>query len=152
MKNTMLYNVPLALFGALKALLYIKPLFPNYVVNLFYHTDILLNALTGGNGTLTVSARVGFYANHKKTRCSFCKTLWRRAESLVNYTFLPMDGPNHCEQAREWALEFSIPYDGSDIEFMHGPTWSLLLLMIVITVACLFLIPILRLAAILRIF
>jgi len=152
MKNTLLYNIPIALFGVLTALVFYKPVQPNYIVNMFYFVDILMNALTGGNGTITVSARTGFYDRHKPARHAYSRWFWDKAARIINFTFYPMDGPGHCEQAYVWARDNVLQGKDDEIGFMHGPKWSLVILMLVIILACIVLIPVLRIGKLFKLY
>jgi len=58
--------------------------------------DQLGNALAGGYADSTISARVGYNAHHAGPAM---QNYWRLLEWVINYTFLPLDGPNHCYQA-----------------------------------------------------
>lgn len=152
LKNTLIYNVPLALFGVICATFFIRPVQPNYITNMFYHVDILMNALTGGNGNITISARVGYYKDDARLHGRKSVKFWRFAERIIDYTFYPMDGPYHCEQAYIWSKEYVIQNKDLDVQYMHGPTWSLVLLMFIIIFACVLLIPLLRIGRIFRLY
>jgi hypothetical protein len=65
----------------------------SYFRNLFIAIDQLGNALTGGNPDVTISARTGYFANVEHTSLRWW---WKCMESVINFTFLPIDGPDHC--------------------------------------------------------
>jgi hypothetical protein len=73
--------------------------------------DQLGNALAGGYADSTISARVGYNARHS---ASVRQNYWRLLEWVIDYSFLPLDGPNHCYQAY---LSGNNTYyrDGSDL-------------------------------------
>ncbi len=58
--------------------------------------DQLGNAIAGGNPDVTISARTGYFANVFKTNLRF---YWKSLEYIIDFTFYPIDGPNHCYQA-----------------------------------------------------
>ena len=58
--------------------------------------DQLGNALAGGYADSTISARVGYNARHANPAR---QNYWRLLEWVINYTFLPLDGLDHCYQA-----------------------------------------------------
>ncbi len=59
--------------------------------NILIAFDQLVNAITGGNPDCTISA------------CAYVHGLnsafWRTLERIINYTFRPIDGIEHCLQA-----------------------------------------------------
>lgn len=55
--------------------------------------DQLGNAIAGGNPDATVSARVGYFA---KKAPEPIRWYWRCLERVIDFTFLPIDGPDHC--------------------------------------------------------
>ncbi|MDH5183444.1 MAG: hypothetical protein OEX12_06085 [Gammaproteobacteria bacterium] len=73
--------------------------------------DQLGNAIAGGNPDATVSARCYYFA---QIRPNMLKYYWRLLELIINFAFLPIDGPQHCQKALEDepAEEF---YPGSDL-------------------------------------
>lgn len=58
--------------------------------------DQLGNAIAGGNPDATISARTGYFARVAETPW---RAYWRAMESVINFTFLPIDGPGHCYSA-----------------------------------------------------
>ena len=73
--------------------------------------DQLGNALAGGYADSTISARVGYNARHAAPER---QNYWRLLEGIINYTFLPLDGPDHCYQAY-LAGNQTYYRDGSDL-------------------------------------
>ena len=67
----------------------------NYWLNFGISIDKVGNTISQGSHHNTISARVGGCANteggHKK--------YWGFLEKVINWTFLPVDGPNHCYRA-----------------------------------------------------
>ncbi|NAS30668.1 hypothetical protein GTQ40_06770 [Flavobacteriaceae bacterium R38] len=63
---------------------------------LFVAIDQLGNVLAGGNPDNTISARVGYFANFGKENYQW---YWKIPEKIINTTFWPLDGKNHCLQA-----------------------------------------------------
>lgn len=58
--------------------------------------DQLGNAIAGGNPDATISARTGYFANEVE---SAFKYYWKTMEIIINFSFYPIDGPNHCYEA-----------------------------------------------------
>jgi len=73
--------------------------------------DQLGNALAGGYADSTISARVGYNVRHAAPQR---QNYWRLLEGIINYTFLPLDGPDHCYQAY-FAGNQTYYRDGSDL-------------------------------------
>jgi hypothetical protein len=69
-----------------------------YIHNVLLSLDQLANTLCGGNPDNTISARVGYFAQVNRNAT---KWYWRTAQSIINFTFWPVDGPSHCQQAFE---------------------------------------------------
>lgn len=70
----------------------------SFLVNFFVSIDQLGNVLAGGNPDNTISSRVGFYNKHN----NFGKKAplqWRIFEKIINFTFYPIDGDDHCHEA-----------------------------------------------------
>lgn len=70
----------------------------NYFVNLFVSIDQLGNVLAGGNPDNTISSRVGYYTEkyYKDKKVPF---KWIVLKNIINFTFWPIDGKNHCKEA-----------------------------------------------------
>jgi hypothetical protein len=64
-----------------------------YVHNLLLSLDQSGNAVFRGNPDSTISARTGYFAARGSD------SFWVAQERLINYSFKPLDGPNHCRQA-----------------------------------------------------
>ena len=72
--------------------------------------DQLGNALAGGHPVTTISARVGYFSENAQRG----KIYWQWLESLINFAFYPVDGPNHCRKA--WKSDTQKLYRiGSDV-------------------------------------
>jgi hypothetical protein len=69
-----------------------------YTSNLFVSIDQLGNALAGGNPDNTISARVGYYNFHKHDQ-NTVPWQWFWFMRIIDTTFYPVDGPNHCHEA-----------------------------------------------------
>lgn len=68
-----------------------------YFKDLFIAIDQLGNALAGGDPDNTISARVGYFANYDdKTKDIW---YWNFFEWIINFTFYPNDGKDHCLQS-----------------------------------------------------
>lgn len=59
--------------------------------------DQLGNTLAGGDPDITISARVGFFANYSENRSYYY--YWKFLERVIDFTFYPLDGSGHCLQA-----------------------------------------------------
>ncbi len=74
-----------------------KLIIMGYIKDLFISIDQLGNALAGGNPDNTISARVGYFANHnEKTKNAWH---WKAFQWTINFAFWPVDGEGHCHQA-----------------------------------------------------
>ena len=72
------------------------PKYQGWLYSVLIAIDQLGNALAGGYADSTISARVGYNAHHAGPAM---QNYWRLLEWVINYTFLPLDGPNHCYQS-----------------------------------------------------
>ena len=70
-----------------------------YFSRLFLSIDQLGNALAGGDPDNTISARVGYYNHHYFPENEKVPWYWSVFEKIINVTFYPADGPNHCHEA-----------------------------------------------------
>ncbi len=69
----------------------------SYLRGLFVSIDQLGNALAGGDPDSTISARVGYFASvSEKTQDVW---YWSAFQWIINTTFYPLDGEDHCLQA-----------------------------------------------------
>lgn len=68
----------------------------SWLMNVLIAGDQLGNALAKGNPDNTISARIGYF-NYAVD--SFDSKYWRILEKIVNFTFKPIDGEDHCFQA-----------------------------------------------------
>jgi len=69
-----------------------------YLSNFFVSIDQLGNTIAGGNPDNTISSRVGFYNQHNKSG-EIAPWQWRVFEKIINFTFYPIDGKEHCHEA-----------------------------------------------------
>ena len=58
--------------------------------------DQLGNALAGGDPDARISTRVGFHCQRKRM-VHF--GYWNLLRVIIDFTFLPIDGPDHCAKA-----------------------------------------------------
>lgn len=125
--------------------MYLKNLFLAFIaifksssmIDFLLNIDRLGNALCAGYAKATVSARVGYFALTKKN------PYWRILEWIINETFRPVDGTNHCFNAFVWESKRGLSHRrGSDI--------ALGALSIVVVVACLILAPIIYIIALIK--
>lgn len=134
----MIYNVPVSIIRLFFAIIYYRKYYNNYFVNLFYHADILLNTISGGSWRVTVSARTGLYSSTLLYSVNSTRPLWQWCERVINATFKPMDGYDHCRQAYEWALREVLDHTSATerADVYHGPIWAVYGLAILVTVLC----------------
>ena len=69
-----------------------------YLNNFFVSIDQLGNVIAGGNPDNTISSRVGYYNKHKSST-EKAPLQWQIFEKIINFTFYPIDGENHCHEA-----------------------------------------------------
>lgn len=68
----------------------------SYIFNILISIDQLGNAIAGGNPDCTISGRVGYFANHAMT---LTRWYWIMMQFIINRTFFPLDGSDHCHYA-----------------------------------------------------
>ena len=68
------------------------------LVNILVSIDQLGNVLAGGNPDNTISARVGYYTE-KYYDEGKVPAKWIIFRNIINFTFYPIDGENHCQEA-----------------------------------------------------
>lgn len=100
-----------------------------YLKNLLTALDQLGNSITGGNPDVTISARVGGHSLMGYSK------YWKVLERVIDFTFEPIDGKNHC-------LESFYSDDDQDIGLASSLVFTSL--SVVVLVSCLFLIPVIR--------
>lgn len=70
---------------------HIMGFFTNFLISI----DQLGNVIAGGNPDNTISSRIGYYTQHFKNS----GWQWILLGKIINTTFWPLDGPNHCHEA-----------------------------------------------------
>ena len=101
--------------------------FKSYIGNVFVSIDQLGNVLAGGNPDNTISARIGYHSYHNdkvKNRRSY----WHLFRGIVDFTFYPIDGPEHCHNA--------FHNDAGEIFDNDTKDWAVILLSILIILSC----------------
>lgn len=95
--------------------------------------DQLGNAIAGGNPDCTISGRIGYYQEHAVRPYVW---YWNMLAFVVNLTFYPWDGPDHCKQAyvKEVKNEFNV--------IKHAIPLVLFLLSLITITSCLAIAPI----------
>jgi len=68
----------------------------SYIKNILIAIDQVGNAIAGGNPDATISGRIGYFANHSVT---VIRWYWIILQCIVDATFWPLDGPNHCHNS-----------------------------------------------------
>ncbi len=109
----------------------------NYVWNLLLSLDQFGNAIAAGDADNTVSARVGFFANYGNGKFNW---YWKPLEAIINFTFRPKDGKDHCLKAY-----FNDP--GEHFRMGIHLIWYFVLEIIVLVSCILVLIPLIYLSA-----
>lgn len=106
----------------------------NYWLNVGISLDKLGNSLSGGSHKITISARTGKHANEPGA----FKTYWQLQESIINFAFYPVDGPDHCQEAYK--------KEAKDDQFMReGNRLLRAILAIIVLPSCLIIGSLLRL-------
>ena len=86
--------------------------------------DKLLNAMTGGICSHTISGRVGDLSSGNRR-----KSFWRVMEAIINWSFSPVM-PNHCKEVKKYE---PLPHDS-------GP----IVLLLILLVGCIIVSPVIR--------
>ncbi len=68
------------------------------LVNILVSIDQLGNVLAGGNPDNTISSRVGYYTEDYYDDGKV-PAKWIIFRNIINFTFYPIDGENHCQEA-----------------------------------------------------
>lgn len=68
-----------------------------YLSNFFISIDQLGNVLAGGNPDNTISSRIGFYTQNPDE--NKIPIRWRFFRNIIDFTFYPIDGKNHCKES-----------------------------------------------------
>jgi len=100
-----------------------KPM--NWPLAVLIAIDQLGNAIAGGNPDATVSARCYYFS---KVKANMFKYYWALLEVIINFTFSPIQGPDHCKHA------FA---DEPDEEFYPGSDLTRAILGILVIIVCL---------------
>jgi hypothetical protein len=103
-----------------------------YFENLLTAVDQLGNAIAGGNPDVTVSGRVGYQSIVSGSR------YWKIMEWIINFTFEPIDGNNHCNKTY---------MNDNDVDNYNSPVVALVALSFIAGITCIVLIPVIRVMA-----
>ena len=100
----------------------------SYLGRILVAIDQLGNTVAGGNPDCTISGRTGYYANHA---VGLTRWYWVTLQAIINFTFYPLDGPDHCHYA----------YHNDDTETYRAPSAILMFILSLITTSsCLILV------------
>ena len=66
--------------------------------NFFVSIDQLGNVLAGGNPDNTISSRVGYYTEEYYPPDKI-PVKWKFFRNVINFSFYPIDGKDHCKEA-----------------------------------------------------
>ena len=84
----------------------------NWPLNVLIAIDQLGNAIAAGKPDVTISARVGEFAQRKKDRMW---GYWKFLEGVINWAFKPINGDNHCACAYKDLERDDRDSEGNDI-------------------------------------
>jgi hypothetical protein len=99
--------------------------FLQWIWNILIAIDQLGNTIAGGNPDITISARVGYFANLSSNRTFYY--YWSFLEFVIDLTFYPLDGPKHCLKSLE---------DDNEECHVHGSDLMRALLGLIAVTAC----------------
>lgn len=116
-----------------------KLLYSGSFIMLLINIDRLGNALSGGSYTSTVSGRVG------RLVITSAHPFWRFVSAVIDKTFAPIDGPDHCYRA--FIFESKKP---DAILHRRGSDVGIALLSVLSVVICALLFPIIKLIALFK--
>jgi len=103
----------------------------NFLTNFFIAIDQLGNVIAGGNPDNTISSRVGYYTERYYESAKI-PLRWRVFRNIINFSFYPIDGKNHCKEAY---------FNDAGEEFDEGTSdIAVSILAILIIVSCLFIV------------
>lgn len=93
-----------------------------FLNNLCIGVDQLANVLSGGNPDSTISARVGYHLVQEPSK------YWEFLANVIDSTFKPIDGVNHCITA--------YATDNEDYSQDSPTTSSKVLLAVIVVISC----------------
>jgi len=67
-----------------------------YIKNILISLDRLGNTIAYGSIDATISGRTGYYSDNSS---STVRWYWVMLRLIIDFTFLPLDGPGHCNQS-----------------------------------------------------
>lgn len=109
---------------------------PASMVALLLNIDRLGNAICAGDYRATVSGRVGYHAQK-------LQAYWIVLEWVIDSTFYPVDGKNHCNRAYQWEKAKGFSHRrGNDI--------ALALLSVLVVAGCAILAPLIWLCSLFK--
>lgn len=94
-----------------------------YIFDVLVAIDQLGNTLAGGHHDTSISARVGYFSRNAKRGLAY----WRFLETVINFAFNPIQGPDHCYFAY---------LDDPEELFKQGSDIARIVLSIFIFIAC----------------
>lgn len=136
--NRHLYPIAVgySLWFTVKAILGVDRKYKGYLFNLLYYGDILINALSGGNPDVTVSARVGHYYIHYGRKKSYSGFFWRSMRRVIDKVFELLDDYDHCVRVYYWTILEVTNKDGSRVRIQHGPAVIFIPMLVISTIFC----------------
>lgn len=99
-----------------------------YIGRMLNATSQWFNALIGGNPDVSISARIGYNGLHNHN------LFWMLCELIVDFTFYPIDGSQHCHNA--YKRDIDEEYESNLFKGV-----GIVLMAIIMLVACFLLMP-----------
>lgn len=93
-----------------------------FIYRILVSLDQLGNTLGGGHEDITISARTGYCASILNRKW------WKIVEAIINFTFYPIDGKNHCLQAYR--------ADPRQDKYWKGNAFNFVVVAILATIVC----------------
>ena len=103
--------------------------------NVLVAIDQFFNTIACGNPDATISARVGYFSD-KRRKTPF-RWYWKSLELVLNFTFYPIEGPDHCKKSY---------YADKDEKFKKGSDFAKCILGLFVIVGCVAIAIVLRVA------
>lgn len=138
-KGSLVYNVTRAFVYLIGAIFGVSPVIDKrFWINIFYYFDCFLNAVSGGNWNVSISARLGRF-HLAGGMPPFEAFLWRISYNAVEKSFYVLDKNYHCENAYNWVI-----YNVSTTHVNRGPILGVFLLSVFAVVGAILLYPTIR--------
>ncbi|XOV66341.1 MAG: hypothetical protein ACFHU9_12000 [Fluviicola sp.] len=100
----------------------------SYFRDVLISIDQLGNTFAGGNPDNTISSRIGYHMHKPKNERSTLFYFWSAMCWIVDSTFYPVDGPEHCHNA--------FHNDAGERFDDHTKDWAVVVVCLIILVTC----------------